>query len=94
MFSCVPPAIFFFQQAIPPVVGLMKDPSVVVRDSVAWLLCQIMLETPEAVIPNTARDIPPEYLREVCSALHGALADQPRVAIQGCHVSSPILLRT
>jgi importin subunit beta-1 len=72
-------------QAIPPVVGLMKDPSVVVRDSVAWLLCQIMLETPEAVIPNTARDIPPEYLREVCSALHGALADQPRVAIQGCH---------
>lgn len=77
--------INYTAEAVPHVVVLMRDPSVAVRDSVAYLIGQILKETPEAVIQTPSRPaVPSEYLLEVCKALHGALQDSPRVATQAC----------
>ena len=65
---------------MPFLLALMKDPSMVVRDSVAWALSRICDQTPDAAL-NEAN------LENLLNALIENLDSEPRVATNVCWVS-------
>lgn len=66
-------------QAMPTLIELMKDPSVVVRDTTAWTVGRICELLPEAAI----NDI---YLAPLLQCLIEGLSAEPRVASNVCWV--------
>lgn len=66
-------------QAMPTLIELMKDPSVVVRDTAAWTVGRICEMLPEAAI----NDI---YLAPLLQCLIEGLSAEPRVASNVCWV--------
>lgn len=69
-------------QAMPTLIELMKDPSVVVRDTTAWTVGRICEMLPEAAI----NDI---YLAPLLQCLMEGLSAEPRVATNVCWVRRP-----
>lgn len=67
-------------QAIPTLIELMKDPSVVVRDTTAWTVGRICELLPEAAINEL-------YLPPLLQCLIEGLGAEPRVASNVCWVS-------
>ena len=68
------------EQAMPMLIELLKDPSVVVRDTAAWTVGRVCESLPEAVINE-------QYLNPLLHALVGGLDAEPRVASNVCWVS-------
>lgn len=68
-------------QAMPTLIDLMKDPSVVVRDTTAWTVGRICELLPEAAINQV-------YLAPLLQCLIEGLGAEPRVASNVCWVSS------
>lgn len=66
-------------QAMPTLIELMKDPSVVVRDTTAWTLGRICDLLPEAAINEV-------YLAPLLQCLIEGLGAEPRVASNVCWV--------
>lgn len=61
-------------------IELLKDPSVVVRDTSAWTVGRVCEVLPDAVITE-------QYLNPLLHALVEGLAAEPRVASNVCWVS-------
>ncbi|NXM45381.1 IMB1 protein, partial [Gymnorhina tibicen] len=72
-----------FSQAMPTLIELMKDPSVVVRDTTAWTVGRICEMLPEAAI----NDI---YLAPLLQCLMEGLSAEPRVATNVCWAFSSL----
>ncbi|KAF1497595.1 Importin subunit beta-1, partial [Eudyptula minor novaehollandiae] len=70
-------------QAMPTLIELMKDPSVVVRDTTAWTVGRICEMLPEAAI----NDI---YLAPLLQCLMEGLSAEPRVASNVCWAFSSL----
>ncbi|NWH23813.1 IMB1 protein, partial [Grus americana] len=70
-------------QAMPTLIELMKDPSVVVRDTAAWTVGRICEMLPEAAI----NDI---YLAPLLQCLMEGLSAEPRVASNVCWAFSSL----
>ncbi|NWU06738.1 IMB1 protein, partial [Cephalopterus ornatus] len=70
-------------QAMPTLIELMKDPSVVVRDTTAWTVGRICEMLPEAAI----NDI---YLAPLLQCLMEGLSAEPRVATNVCWAFSSL----
>lgn len=68
-------------QGMPTLIKLMKDPSVVVRDTTAWTMGRICELLPEAAICEM-------YLAPLLQCLIEGLGAEPRVASNVCWVSS------
>lgn len=66
-------------QAMPTLIELMKDPSVVVRDTTAWTVGRICDLLPEAAINEL-------YLNPLLQCLIEGLGAEPRVASNVCWV--------
>lgn len=66
-------------QAMPTLIALMKDPSVVVRDTTAWTVGRICELLPEAAINEV-------YLSPLLQCLIEGLGAEPRVASNVCWV--------
>lgn len=66
-------------QAMPTLINLMKDPSVVVRDTTAWTVGRICELLPEAAINDV-------YLAPLLQCLIEGLGAEPRVASNVCWV--------
>ena len=73
----------FLLQEMPSLIELMQDPSVVVRDSVAWTLGRIC-----EILPQIAID---HFLQPLVEALLAGLDSEPRVAANVCWVRNYIL---
>ena len=73
------------EQAMPMLIELLKDPSVVVRDTAAWTVGRVCEILPEAVISE-------QYLNPLLHALVEGLAAEPRVASNVCWVSADIFV--
>jgi importin subunit beta-1 len=72
--------LFFLpSQAMPTLIELMKDPSVVVRDTTAWTVGRICELLPEAAINEV-------YLAPLLQCLIEGLGAEPRVASNVCWV--------
>merc|ERR1719348_1765264 len=65
------------EQAMPMLIELMKDNSVVVKDTAAWTIGRVCELIPEAAIN-------PNYLQPLLEALVSGLASEPRVASNVC----------
>ena len=65
------------EQAMPMLIELMKDPSVVVKDTAAWTIGRVCELTPEAAIKE-------ECLQALLEALVAGLSAEPRVAANVC----------
>lgn len=65
------------QKAMPTLIKLMYDPSVVVRDTCAWAFGRICEITPESAIADP-------FLKPVLEALMNGLKAEPRVASNVC----------
>lgn len=65
---------------MPTLIELMKDPSVVVRDTTAWTVGRICELLPEAAINEV-------YLTPLLQCLIEGLGAEPRVASNVCWVS-------
>lgn len=65
---------------MPTLIELMKDPSVVVRDTTAWTVGRICELQPEAAINEL-------YLAPLLQCLIEGLGAEPRVASNVCWVS-------
>ncbi|NWW93005.1 IMB1 protein, partial [Rhynochetos jubatus] len=70
-------------QAMPTLIELMKDPSVVVRDTTAWTVGRICEMLPEAAINDT-------YLAPLLQCLMEGLSAEPRVASNVCWAFSSL----
>ncbi|XP_077866996.1 importin subunit beta-1-like [Saccoglossus kowalevskii] len=70
-------------QAMPVLIELLKDESVVVRDTTAWTVGRICELLPEAVIDDA-------YLNPLLEALAEGLAAEPRVASNVCWAISSL----
>lgn len=68
-------------------IELMKDPSVVVRDTTAWTVGRICELLPEAAINDM-------YLAPLLQCLIEGLGAEPRVASNVCWVSCLSVMRT
>ena len=68
------------EQAMPMLIDLLPDPSVVGRDTTAWTVGRVCEILPEAVINE-------QYLNPLLHALVEGLAAEPRVATNVCWVS-------
>ena len=68
------------EQAMPMLIQLLKDPSVVVRDTTAWTVGRVCEILPDAVIKE-------QYLKPLLEALVEGLSAEPRVAANVCWVS-------
>ena len=68
------------EQAIPMLIELLKDPSVVVRDTTAWTVGRVCEILPEAVINE-------HFLNPLLHAMVEGLTAEPRVASNVCWVS-------
>lgn len=71
--------LFLPSQAMPTLIELMKDPSVVVRDTTAWTVGRICELLPEAAINEV-------YLAPLLQCLIEGLGAEPRVASNVCWV--------
>ena len=69
------------EQAMPMLIELLKDPSVVVRDTAAWTVGRMCEILPEAVISE-------QYLNPLLHSLVEGLNAEARVAANVCWVSS------
>lgn len=67
----------FVEQAMPTLINLMYDSSVIVRDTVAWTFGRICDIIPEAAINNT-------YLNPLLESFLKGLKSEPRVAANVC----------
>lgn len=65
------------EQAMPTLIDLMYDSSVVVRDTAAWTFGKICEMLPEAAINET-------YLQPLLKAFDNGLRQEPRVAANVC----------
>ena len=65
---------------MPVLLELMKDPSVIVKDSVAWTLSRVCEHVPDAALD-------PSNLDNLLNALLENLSSEPRVATNVCWVS-------
>lgn len=65
------------EQAMPMLIELMKDPSVVVKDTAAWTIGRVCELNSDAAINNT-------YLQPLLEALVAGLSAEPRVASNVC----------
>lgn len=72
---------------MPTLIELMKDPSVVVRDTTAWTVGRICELQPEAAIHEV-------YLAPLLQCLIEGLGAEPRVASNVCWVSRDITSST
>lgn len=70
---------------MPTLIELMKDPSVVVRDTTAWTLGRICDLLPEAAINEI-------YLAPLLQCLIEGLGAEPRVASNVCWVMMKLIL--
>lgn len=70
-------------QAMPTLIDLMKDRSVVVRDTTAWTVGRICELLPEAAINEV-------YLEPLLTCLIEGLGAEPRVASNVCWVRSTV----
>ncbi|NXA25745.1 IMB1 protein, partial [Ibidorhyncha struthersii] len=70
-------------QAMPTLIELMKDPSVVVRDTTAWTVGRICEMLPEAAINDV-------YLAPLLQCLMEGLSAEPRVASNVCWAFSSL----
>ncbi|NXT64641.1 IMB1 protein, partial [Chaetops frenatus] len=70
-------------QAMPTLIELMKDPSVVVRDTTAWTVGRICEMLPEAAINDV-------YLAPLLQCLMEGLSAEPRVATNVCWAFSSL----
>lgn len=70
-------------QAMPTLIELMKDPSVVVRDTTAWTVGRICELLPEAAINDV-------YLTPLLQCLIEGLSAEPRVASNVCWAFSSL----
>ena len=68
------------EQAMQMLIDLLKDPSVVVRDTAAWTVGRVCEILPDAVIAEV-------YLNPLLHALVEGLNAEPRVAANVCWVS-------
>lgn len=68
------------EQAIPMLIELLKDPSVVVRDTGAWTVGRVCDILPESVLNE-------EIMTPLLNALVEGLVAEPRVASNVCWVS-------
>lgn len=71
------------EQAMPMFIELLKDPSVIVRDTAAWTIGRVCESVPEAVI-NEA------ILQPLLEGLVIGLSSEPRVATNACWALSSI----
>uniref|UniRef100_A0A2K5R4K3 Importin N-terminal domain-containing protein n=1 Tax=Cebus imitator TaxID=2715852 RepID=A0A2K5R4K3_CEBIM len=71
------------KQAMPTLIELMKDPSVVVRDTAAWTVGRICELLPEAAINDV-------YLAPLLQCLIEGLSAEPRVASNVCWAFSSL----
>jgi importin subunit beta-1 len=71
------------ETALPTLIELMKDESVVVRDTTAWALGRICEVVSEAALT-------PAYLGPLLEALVAALQAEPRVAANACWALSSL----
>ena len=67
------------EQAMPMMIGLLKDPSIAVRDTTAWTVGRVCEIVSEAVINETC-------LGPLLDALVEGLSAEPRVAANVCWV--------
>lgn len=65
------------EQALPMLISLMSDDSVIVRDTVAWTIGRVCELIPEAVVNEN-------YLKPLLEALVKGLSAEPRVATNVC----------
>lgn len=65
---------------MPLIIGLMNDPSMIVRDSAAWTVGRVC-----DLLPDEA--INPLYLDSLLQQMLQCLAAEPRVAANSCWVS-------
>jgi hypothetical protein len=70
-----------FFQAMPLIVELMQDTSMIVRDSAAWTVGRVC-----ELLPDEA--INPLYLNSLLDQMMKCLAAEPRVAANSCWVST------
>lgn len=70
---------------MPTLIELMKDPSVVVRDTTAWTVGRICDLLPEAAINEL-------YLNPLLQCLIEGLGAEPRVASNVCWVKTGVLV--
>lgn len=70
---------------MPTLINLLKDPSVVVRDTAAWTLGRVC-----ELLPDTA--VNEAYLKPLLEGLVDGLGSEPRVAANVCWVSSEYFL--
>ncbi|ESP02229.1 hypothetical protein LOTGIDRAFT_199879 [Lottia gigantea] len=71
------------EQAMPMLIELMKDPSVVVRDTTAWMFGRVCEILPDAVINE-------QFLAQLLQALIEGLQGEPRVASNVCWAFSSL----
>ncbi|XP_035206787.1 importin subunit beta-1-like isoform X1 [Stegodyphus dumicola] len=71
------------EQAMPMLIELMSDESVVVRDTVAWTIGRVCELNPEAAVNES-------YLKPLLEALVKGLAAEPRVASNVCWAFSSL----
>jgi len=74
------------EQAMPMLIELLKDPSVVVRDTAAWTVGRLCEIIPEAVINE-------QHLTPMLHALVEGLTADPRVAANVCWVGHCLFIR-
>lgn len=65
------------KQALPILIGMMQDPNVLVRDSVAFTLGRISEGVPSAIDPD-------QHLRNLVGSLFGGLSSTPKIAASCC----------
>ena len=69
----------FVLQAMPTLINLMNDPSVVVRDSVAWTLGRICEILPQVALDSSLQ-------QSLVDTMLAGLDSEPRVAANVCWV--------
>ena len=71
------------EQAMPMLIDLLKDQSIVVRDTSAWTVGRVCEILPDAVINE-------HFLNPLLHAMVEGLTAEPRVASNVCWVSSDV----
>ncbi|KAL3309364.1 Importin subunit beta-1, partial [Cichlidogyrus casuarinus] len=73
----------YVEQAMPLIIGLLKDPSVAVRDSSAWTISRVCEVLPDLVIQ-------PQLIEQLLDGLLMGLRSEPRVASNACWAISSL----
>ena len=77
-------------QALPELINLLKDTSVIVRDTVAWTLGRVCELLPDVVLQDYAGEVEGQayHFQVLLEALIANLEAEPRVAANVCWVSN------